>query len=209
MKPTAAALSLILLAACARTEDASVGPDESNESYSAVEQVRAQGGDEREATLGEWRRGLQQERPALEFGPSGTAPLLTMVCGDRGGLVIQRPGAPAPGAGPMLSITVGGQGRQLQMTPVPGAVPMQQAAIAPGDTLIQQLGAAQAPIAIRFGDGTQLVLPQNALIGQFAQGCSTGFTGRGDAAAPAPAGNAEAPAAEAPAANETNAAAGR
>jgi hypothetical protein len=215
MKQAAAAFSLILpvilLAACARTEDASVRPAESNESYSAVEKVRQQSGDEREATLGEWRRGFQAEQPALEFGPAGTTPLMTLICGERGGLLIQRPGAPAPGAAPMLSVTVGGQGRQLAMTPVAGPTPMQRAAIAPGDTLIQQLGAASAPIAIRFGDGTQLVLPQSPLIGQFAQGCATGFTrdaaggtGRAD-------GNAQAAAAAAqPAAgNEANGAAAR
>jgi hypothetical protein len=210
MKPAAATFSLILLAACARTEDASVRPAESNDSYNAVEQVRAQSGDEREATLGEWRRGLQAEQPALEFGPAGTTPLLTFICGERGGLIIQRPGAPAPGAAPMLSVTVGGQGRQLAMSPVPGPTPMQRAAVAPGDTLIQQLGAASAPIAIRFGDGTQLVLPQSPLIGQFAQGCATGFTR--DAAAGAAQGNSQAAAAASaqPAGgNEANGASGR
>lgn len=210
MKPAAAAFSLILLAACARTEDASVRPAESNESYSAVEKVRQQGGDEREATLGEWRRGLQAEQQALEFGPAGTTPLLTLACGERGGLVIQRPGGPAAGAAPMLSVTVGGQGRQLAMTPVAGPPPMQRAAIPSGDTLIQQLGAASAPIAIRFGDGTQLVLPQSPLIGQFAQGCATGFTRDGATANAAADGNGQSAAAAQPAeGNEANGATAR
>jgi hypothetical protein len=206
MKPTAAAFSLILLAACARIEDANVQAVESNESYSAVEKVRQQTGDEREATLGEWRRGFQAEAQALEFGPAGTQPLLTLVCAERGGLLIQRPGAPPPGAAPMLSITVGGQGRQLSMTSVPGPTPMQSAAIPSGDTLIQQLGSASAPIAVRFGDGTQLVLPQSPLIGQFAQGCATGFTreaaGAGNSAAD---GNGQAAAAAAQPSAEGNA----
>jgi len=208
MKPAAATFALILLAACARTEDASLQPAESNESYSAVEKVRNPGSDDREPALGEWRRSLQEERPALEFGPAGTTPLLTIVCGDRGGLVLQRSGAPAAGAGTSLSVTVGGQGRQLPVSVAGGLTPMQRSTIPPGDTLIQQLAGAQAPIALRFGDGTPLILPQSPLIGQFAQGCSTGFPRD---SAPAPNGNAQAGAgnAQAPAANETNAASTR
>lgn len=206
MKPAAAAFSLILLAACARTEDASVRPAESNNSYSAVEQVRDQGGEDREPALGDWRRALQEERPALEFGPAGTAPLVTIVCGERGGLVLQRPGEAAPGTSPTLSVTVGGQGRQLPVTASAGATPTQQATLAPGDMLIQQLASATAPIALRFGDGTQLLLPHSPLIGQFAQGCSTGFPRNAGGAAD---GNAQAAAAQPAASNETNGASGR
>ncbi|HYJ29600.1 MAG TPA: hypothetical protein VEW25_04590 [Allosphingosinicella sp.] len=210
MKPVAAAFSLILLAACARTEDASVRPAESNDSYSAVEQVRDQAGEDREPALGEWRRALQEERPALEFGPSGTAPLIMIVCGERGGLVLQRSGAPAPGASPMLSVTVGGQGRQLSVVSSGGSTPVQRTTLAPGDLLIQQLAVATAPIALRFGDGTQLLLPHSPMIGQFAQGCSTGFPRNAAAGASTAEGNGQAAAAAQPAAaNEANGAAAR
>jgi hypothetical protein len=208
MKPAAAAFCLILLASCARTEDASVSPTETNDSFTEVEKVRNPGNDDREPSLGEWRRALQEDRPALEFGPTGTAPLLTVVCGDRGGLVLQRSGAPAEGAGSTLSVSVGGQGRQLPVAVSGGAVPMQRSTIPPGDTLIQQLASAQDPIALRFGDGTPLTLPQSPLIGQFAQGCATGFPLEAAGAAD---GNSQASAAnaQAPAGNETNAASTR
>ena len=200
MKPAAAAFAVLLLAACARTEDASVSPPEGNE---AVERVREEGADEREPALGEWRRAFQDEQPSLEFGPAGTAPVLTILCGERGGLLIQRAGAPAPGAAPTLSITVAGQGRQLPMAPVAGATPVQRASIPAGDTLIQQLGAASAPIQLRFGDGTPLVLPHSPMIAAFAQGCASGFTRE---RAEEPAGNnVQAPAAT----EETNAASAR
>jgi len=207
MKP-AAFLTLILLAACARSEDASVRPAESNESE--VEQVRATSGDEQEPALGQWRMALLGERQALEFGSQGTAPLITFVCGERGGLVLQRAGALPPGAAPTLSVSVGGQGRQLQVAPGTGATASQNASIAPGDTLIQQLATAQAPIALRFGDGTPLILPHHPLIGQFAQSCASGGGRRVAAGAE---GNAIAEAANAgnavQAANETNAAVAR
>ena len=205
MKPASVTMCLFLLAACARTEDASVRPPESNEGYSAVERVRAQDADEQEPALGDWRQALQEERPALEFGPAGTAPLLILACGERGGLVLQRPGALASGAAPTLSVTVAGQGRQLPVTNVSGTTPMQRADISAGDTLLQQLAGAQAPIALRFGDGTPLILPHSPLIGEFARGCAGGPR---QARAPDLAGNAQA-AAEPAAGNETNAAATR
>jgi hypothetical protein len=213
MKPAAAAFCLILLAACARTEDASVQPAESGENFSEVEKVRNPGSDDREPALGEWRRTLLEDRQALEFGPAGTAPLLTVVCGERGGLVLQRSGAPAAGAGTTLSVTVGGQGRQLPVAVSSGLTPMQRSTIPPGDTLIQQLAAAEDPIALRFGDGTPLILPESPLIGQFAQGCSTGFpragAGAGAAADADGDGQAAAANAQAPAAGEANSATGR
>ena len=200
MKRFAPLLILVLIAACARSEDASVIPG--NDSYNAVEQVRAGGGDEQEPALGEWRRALQQDQAALEFGPAGTAPLISVVCAERGGLMLQRAGAVAPGAAPMMSVTVGGHGRQLPVSAVPGATPVQRASIPAGDALLTELAGAQAPIALRFGDGTPLILPQSPLIGEFVRGCATGprRTGGSDPA------NTQAPAAESAGSNETEAA---
>lgn len=206
MKP-AAALTLILLAgACARSEDASV-PADSNDI--SVEQVRATAGDEEDTALGQWRMALQGDRAALEFGPQGATPVITMVCGARGGLMLQRNGALAPGSSPTLSVSVAGQGRQLPVVAGTGATPTQAASIAPGDTLIQQLSAAQGPIALRYGGDMPLILPPSPLIGQFAQTCAGGGAARvapspdANVAMPAEAANAAAPAAE------TNAVTGR
>lgn len=204
MKPAAALCLILLAAACARSEDASVRPAEGNDR--AVEQVRSSADDDQEPALGAWRSALREERPALEFGPEGTAPLVTLVCADRGGLVLERAGAMAPGAAPTLSVSIAGQGRQLPVSAGTGPTATQISSIAAGDTLIQQMSAAQGPIALRFGDGTPLLLPQSPLIGQFAQSCASGGAAR-SARGGAP---AEAPAAADPAAgNATNSAAGR
>jgi hypothetical protein len=111
----------------------------------------------------------------------------------------------APGSSPTLSVSVGGQGRQLPVVAGSGATPTQNAAIPPGDELIRQMATADAPIALRFGDGTPLLLPQTPLIGEFAQICATGGTARTPASPAAPAGNnaADAPANSAAPANET------
>jgi hypothetical protein len=215
MKP-AAFLPLILLAACARSEPASQSSDANG--HVEVEQVRDTGGDEEQTALGAWRMALQGERQALEFGPQGSAALVTIVCGDRNGLVLQRRGALPPGASPTLSVSVGGQGRQLPVAAGTGAVATQNAPIPPGDELIQLISTAQAPISLRFGDSTPLLLPPSPLVGRFAQSCASGGAGRiegegieggvegnmagnasaplgGNEAAPAPAGNATSPAA--------------
>jgi hypothetical protein len=172
MKRFAVPISLALLAACARTEDADAGGG--NESYAGVEQVRSGDTEEQEPSLGEWRNGLMEDQAALEFGPRGTAPLLSIVCAERGGLIFQRHGAVASGAAPMMSISVAGQGRQLPVTPVAGATPMLRASVASGDALLTQLANAQGPITLRSGDGTPLILPPSPLIGRFAEGCATG-----------------------------------
>jgi hypothetical protein len=222
MKP-AAFLPLILpailvAAACARSEPASDTPADAGQT--AVEKVRDTGGGEAETALGQWRTALQGDRQALEFGPQGAAALVTMVCGERNGVVLQRRGVLAPGASPTLSVSVGGQGRQLPVTAGTGAVATQNASIPPGDELIQLISTAQAPISLRFGDSTPLMLPPSELVGRFAQSCARGMAGRidtgadGNSVGAAPA-NAAAPAemnaaAPAPAAaNESQAAPAR
>jgi hypothetical protein len=199
MKVFAAISCLAVLSACARTEDANVV---GNEGYEGVEQVRDEG-DEQDVAVGQWRRSLQEERPALEFGPQGTAPVLSIVCADRGGLVLQRHGAVASGAAPTISVSVGAQGRQLPATAAGGTTPMLSASIPAGDALLTQLAEATGPITMRTGDGTPLILPPNELIGQFARSCAEGRAGE---AVPAPAdgGNAAEPSASS---NQANSAA--
>ncbi|HEX8191978.1 MAG TPA: hypothetical protein VF552_03690 [Allosphingosinicella sp.] len=207
--------AMLLAAACARSEPATDTPVQLNQA--GVEQVRDTGGDEEETALGAWRMALQGEQQALEFGPQGSAPLVTIACGERNRIILQRRGVLPPGASPTLSVSVGGQGRQLPVTAGTGAVATQNATIASGDELIQLVSAAQAPISLRFGDSTPLMLPPSPLIGQFAQSCASGGGGRvaaagaeggpdgnaiGNAAAPAE-GNAIVPA------NETKAAPAR
>jgi len=173
--------AILLAAACARSEPATDSPSDANQT--AVEKVRSTGGGEEETALGGWRVALQGDRQGLEFGPQGASALVTMVCGERNGVVIQRRGVLPPGASPTLSVSVGGQGRQLPVTAGSGAVATQNASIPPGDELIQLIATAQAPISLRFGDSTPLILPPSELIGRFAQSCATGAAGRIDAGA--------------------------
>ncbi|HZF95637.1 MAG TPA: hypothetical protein VEZ20_12290 [Allosphingosinicella sp.] len=211
--------AILLAAACARSEPATDSPTEANQM--AVEQVRSTGGGEEETALGQWRMALQGDRQALEFGPQGSVALVTLICGERNGLVLQRRGVLPPGASPTLSVSVGGQGRPIPVTAGSGAVATQNASIPPSDELIRLISNAQVPISLRFGDSSAVFLPPSPLIGQFAQSCARGAGGRLDPAAASgetignmdanAIGNVAEPAAgnaAAPAANETGAAAG-
>jgi hypothetical protein len=166
--------ALVLLAGCARSEEASFTPAD-NTSGQAVERVRTPDTDEEDLTLGQWRAGLQEEQDTLEFGPLGAQPLLSLRCDARRGTLIQRHGAaPASGDLPVMLITVGSETRRLALASTGGAIPMLRATLAPTDTFRTVLSNAASPIIIRIGDSPPLVLPPSPLIGTYATGCANG-----------------------------------
>lgn len=189
-------LVLLLLAGCARSEDASVVANSND--IQGVEQVRTADQDDEEIALGDWHETLQDDRSALEFGPTGTAPLFSLRCDERRSVFLQRHGTPLSGDLPMMLVTVGSDTRRLAVTNVGGAVPMLRAALAPSDELIHTLSVAATPIVIRIGDAVPLVLPPGPAIGAFLDRCSSGTT---IGQQPADAGNSAASAAQ-PAANQ-------
>lgn len=202
MKPVSVfGLALLLLAGCARDEDADVRPAEAN----GVERVGDSEQEDRRPALGEWRRTLVQDQPALEFGPFGTAPLISIVCGADRGLVLQRPGPLAPDSEPKVAVTVAGQASELPLTGIGGTTPVQRAAIPAGHALLGRVSDPRGPIFLRFGDGTPIVLPASPLVGEFVRSCATGEHPAANVGA---AGNVQAPA-QAPADDASNGAATR
>src|ERR1044072_9706676 len=113
---------IVLLAGCARSGDASLAPSGGNQSGRTVEQVRPER-DEEEPALGEWRATLQGEQRAIEFGPRGAAPLFSIVCDARRGLVLQRHGSEPAGDLPVMLIRVGSETRRLARPAAPGPPP--------------------------------------------------------------------------------------
>jgi len=167
-------LALILVAACARSEEAtfsSIG----NESGTAVEAVRTSEGDDEEIALGEWRAGLQEEQATLEFGPGGAPPLFSLRCDARRGTLLQRHGAAPSGDLPVMLVTVGSETRRFALTSAGGAIPMLRATLPATDQFRAVLTAAAAtPIIVRIGDAPPLVLPPSPMIGSYATGCANG-----------------------------------
>ncbi len=192
-------VSLLLLAACARSEDASTLPTDINEAR-PVETVRSIGEDDQQVALGEWRSGIQEERTALEFGPAGTAPLFSMVCGNGGGLLLQRHGAVDFQGLQMMTIGLGEQTRRVAVTAVGGTVPMLRAAIPATGPLLEEIAREQGPIAIRTADSGALILPHSPMVAQYIRGCENaprgpepignGAAGNGAAGQPTPAADA-------------------
>jgi len=180
---------IVLLAGCARSEDASLAPSGGNQSVRTVEQVRPER-DEEEPALGEWRATLQGEQRAIEFGPRGAAPLFSIVCDARRGLVLQRHGSEPAGDLPVMLIRVGSETRRLAVTAGDGPIPMLRASLNGSDTLVAALSRTATPIAIRIGDSAPLILPASPTIGAYIGECLSG-------ALPAPGGDSNANAATA------------
>lgn len=185
--------ALLLLAACARSEDASTLPTDINEAQ-PVETVRSIGEDDQQVALGEWRAGIQGEQAALEFGPAGTAPLFSMVCGNGGGLLLQRHGAVDFQGLQMMTIGLGGETRRVAVNAVQGTVPMLRAAIPATGPLLEEIAREQGPITIRTADSGSLILPHSAMIAEYIRGCENaprtplrpGNSAEGNVAADAP-----------------------
>lgn len=193
-RATAALTLLLLAAACARSEDASMGPADSNQAVQKVETVRPERNDE-ELALGEWRETLQEEQQALEFGPAGAPPLFSLRCDTRRGILLQRHGLAPSGDLPVMLVSVGSETRRLAVTGSGGPNPMLRAALNASDQLLAILGRAATPIAIRIGDSPPLNLPHSPMIGAYIAECASGEPSR--AAGAAPAGNSAATANEA------------
>ena len=192
----------LLLAACARSEEASMVPPEGNQGYNRVGQVRTPEQDDREPAIGQWRAALQDERQALEFGPMGTEPLFSLMCAPQGGgVLLQRHGAAPSGEAPTILVTIGEVTERLPGAAGGGTIPMTRAELRPTSRLFGPLTAAAQPIVIRLDDGSPLILPHSPLVGDYLRGCSRpqdaaqpGNAAIGNTAGAAPATNTAAPA---------------
>ena len=95
MTRKAPALTLILLAACARSEDASLSrPTATRRATVETVPPRARRGGGRRSAHG--ARRSQDDQRALEFGPAGAPPLFSLRCDARRGMLLQRHGPRPP-----------------------------------------------------------------------------------------------------------------
>ncbi|MBV9884653.1 MAG: hypothetical protein JO276_16715 [Sphingomonadaceae bacterium] len=183
---------VLLLAGCARSEDANLMPADTNGSTRIAEQVRHERVDEGPA-LGAWRDTIQDTQRALEFGPQGAPPVFSLSCDARRSLLLQRHGVQPTGDLPVMLVSVGSETRQLAVTADPGPIPMLRATLSPGDPLAASLSHASGPITIRIGETPPLILPPSDQIGAYVAQCGNGTLAAATSAA-APAGNVAAPA---------------
>lgn len=165
--------ALLLLAGCARSEEANfVSVD--NAAAQAVETVNSSEGDDEEIALGAWRASVLGDQPTLEFGPSGAPALFSLACDSRHGLLLQRHGAAPSGDLPAMLVTIGSETRRLALTNTTGPLPMLRSTLQPGDPFLAILTGAGVPIIIRIGDTPPLVLPPSPMIADYVSQCSGG-----------------------------------
>jgi hypothetical protein len=165
--------AFVLLAGCARSEEANLLPADTNGSTRVAEQVRPERADE-EPALGAWRDTIQDTQRALEFGPQGAPPLFSLACDERRGLLLQRHGIQPAGDLPVMLVSVGSETRRLAVTGGDGPIPMLRASLSPSDQLAVNLSRAAERIAIRIGDSPPLILPPSPLIGAYISQCESG-----------------------------------
>ena len=172
-------VALAILASCADSEPPDAAQTDETGAYNMVAPVTARiDAEDAAPTIGEWRRSMLEERPALLFGPADTEPLFSIRCNEGGGLLLQRHGAIATKPGEQMRIVIGTAKQQFEVEPVQGPLPLLRAAIAKGDALIAQIVGARQPIQVAICDEPALVMKPAPLIGEFIQGCA------GAAAAP-------------------------
>lgn len=187
MKRIAPALALALLAGCARSEEASLIPPDSNQGYNQAGRVGTPEQDDREPAIGQWRASLQENASALEFGPMGTEPLFSMLCTGRQSVLLQRHGGAPAGPLPELRLATGNQNVALPVTAGGGTIPMLRADVPLNHPLVTALIQGGQPLTVRLGNDTaHTIIPPSPLVADYLRGCAT--------APPLALGNASAPA---------------
>ena len=81
---------LLGLAACARSEDASLVPPTGNQGYNEIGRVGNPKADDREPAIGQWAQSLQENAQVLAFGPLGTEPLFSLACTGNRSVLLHR-----------------------------------------------------------------------------------------------------------------------
>lgn len=164
--------AFLALAACADSEPPDAAPAEEDGAYNVIGPVRADVAPDETPAIGEWTRTLQEEQPALVFGPAGAEPLASLRC-DGDGIILNRHGLVDTEGAQMLTLTLGDASSRLAVRPIQGPLPMLRATIQSGDPLLERIAAHAGTVQLAFGDGPPLTLPPSPLIGEFVKACAS------------------------------------
>jgi len=202
MRFAPAALALLILAGCARSEEASLVQPDSKEGYNQVGKVGSPEEDDREPAIGQWRASLQENFQALEFGPVGTEPLFSLLCTGNRSVMLQRHGGAPAGPLPAMQVAKGQLNQRFPVTTGGGTIPLLRAELPLQSPLAEAIAGGAEPLLVSLDDGAPLVLPPSQLIADYLRGCATArpIANPGAAGANSQAGNSAAAAPPAPAA---------
>lgn len=165
--------ALLLLAGCARSEDAR---DTQTRNAPLPTLNTSDLGEEDELSIGSWQTGLQDNQQVLEFGPAGAAARFSLNCDARRNLVLQWPGAAPSGDLPRMLVTIGSETRQFPLASGGTANPVLRATLSANDPFMRVLTVATARIFVRVGDAQAqpLVMPPSPAIAVYARQCTSG-----------------------------------
>lgn len=165
--------AIVLLAGCARSEEARYAPIE-NMQLPVVN--AAQAGDDDDLAVGTWQSGLRDDQSVLEFGPVGAPARFSLGCDARRNLLLLWAGAPPSGDLPNMLVTVGSETRRLALASSSsgGANPTLRGTLAPNDPFIRVLSEARTRIVVRIGEAQPLIMPPSPAIAPYAQQCAGG-----------------------------------
>jgi hypothetical protein len=164
--------ALLLLAGCARSEEARYAAQSDNTPIPTLNGTDL--GEEDELSIGTWQNSLQNDQPVLEFGPVGAPARFSINCDARRNLVLQWPGAAPSGDLPRMLVTIGSETRQFPLASAGTATPMLRATIPINDPFMRVLTGAATRIFVRIGDAEPLVMPPSNAIGAYARQCGNG-----------------------------------
>lgn len=186
MNRIAPALALVLVAGCARSEEASLVQPDSNQGYNQVGKVGSPEQDDNEPAIGQWRASLQENVQALEFGPMGTEPLFSLLCTGNQSVLLQRHGGAPAGPLPAMQVSIGGLNERLPVTAGGGTIPMLRAEVPLGSRIGAVLAASGQPLSVRLEDGAPLIIPASPMVVDYLRRCASGGPGAiGNSTAPA------------------------
>lgn len=166
--------ALLVLAACAESEPPDPTPADDDGAYNMIDPVTAEVTQDTAPAIGEWTRTMQEEQPALAFGPAGAEPLFSIRCDDREGILINRHGLVEAGTAGMMTLLLGAERHELAVNPVQAPLPMLRAAVAANDPLLAALRDYQGQLELVVGDGPPLVLPASPMTSDFIEACASG-----------------------------------
>jgi len=173
MRFAPAALALLILAGCARSEEASLVQPDSKEGYNQVGKVGSPEEDDREPAIGQWRASLQENFQALEFGPVGTEPLFSLLCTGNRSVMLQRHGGAPAGPLPAMLVTKGQLNQRFPVTMGGGTIPLLRAELPLQSPLAEAIAGGADPLLVSLDDGAPMVLPPSQLIADYLRSCAT------------------------------------
>jgi len=163
--------ALLLLAGCARSEDA----QHAQVGNTPLPTLNSSDlGEEDELTIGTWQTGMQDDQNVLEFGPVGAPARFSLNCDARRNLILQWPGAAPGGDLPNMLVTVGSETRRLAVVSAGAATPMLRGTLPTNDPFMRVLTGAVTRIFVRIGDAQPLVMPPSPAIAVYATQCANG-----------------------------------